>query len=57
VLVCHAASETSFYACNSAEGVPADQTLSAILGRGDHPNRIVPVDLGASSLSLYRVVR
>lgn len=57
VLVCHAASETSFYARNSAEGVPADQTLSAILGRGDHPNWLVPVDLGASSLSLYRVVR
>jgi hypothetical protein len=57
VLVCHAASETSFYARNSAEGVPADQTLSAILGRGDHPNWIVPVDLSASSLSLYRVVR
>ena len=35
----------------------ADQTLSAILGRGDHPNWIVPVDLSASSLSLYRVVR
>jgi hypothetical protein len=45
------------YARNSAEGVPADQTLSAILGRGDHPNWIVPVDLSASSLSLYRVVR
>jgi hypothetical protein len=57
VLVCEAASETTFYARNSAEGVAADQTLSAILGRGEHPDWLVPVDLGASPLSLYRVVR
>jgi hypothetical protein len=57
VLVCQAASETPFYARNSAEGVSADETLSAILGRGEHPNWLVPVDLGTSPLSLYRVVR
>jgi hypothetical protein len=57
MLVCQAASETLFYARNSAEGVPADETLSAILGRGEHPNGLVPVDLGASPLSLYRMVR
>lgn len=57
VLVCEAASETNFYARNSAEGVAAEQTLSAILGRGEHPDWLAPVDLGASPLSLYRVVR
>jgi len=57
VLVCEAAPETSFYARNGAEGIAADETLSAILGRGEHPDWLQPVDLGASPLSLYRLVR
>lgn len=57
VLVCEAAPETGFYANNSADGVPPEETLAAILGRGEHPDWLAPVDLGASPLSLYRVAR
>jgi hypothetical protein len=57
VLVCEAAPETTFYARNGAAGVPAKDTLSAMLGRGEHPDWLTPVDLGASALSLYRVNR
>jgi hypothetical protein len=57
VLVCAAAPETAFYAIRGADGIPAEETLSAMLGRGEHPEWLTPVDLGASSLSLYRVNR
>jgi len=57
VVICAAAPETRFYAQNAAEGVPPAQTLSAMLGRGEHPDWLAPVDLGSSPLSLYRVVR
>jgi len=56
VLVCQAAPETRFYA-RHADGVGPDETLSAMLGRGEHPDWLAPVDIGASALSLYRVVR
>jgi hypothetical protein len=56
VLVCQAGPETAFYARNAAEGVSADDTLSAMLGRGEHPDWLAPVDIGASPLSLYRVI-
>lgn len=57
VVVCAAAPETRFYAQNAAEGVRPEQTLSAMLGRGEHPDWLAPVDIGQSPLSLYRVVR
>lgn len=57
VLVCAAAPETAFYARNGADGARPDETLSAMLGRGEHPDWLTPVDLGASPLSLYRVNR
>lgn len=57
VLVCAAAPETNFYAHHAASGVAAEQTLSATLGRGEHPDWLQPVDIGASPLSLYRVIR
>lgn len=56
VLVCQAAPETRFYA-RHANGVASDKTLSAILGRGEHPDWLQPVDIGGSALSLYRVIR
>lgn len=56
VLVCQAAPETGFYA-RHANGIAPEQTLSAMLGRGEHPDWLQPVDLGASALSLYRVIR
>lgn len=57
VLVCPAAPETRFYAQNALDGVRPDQTLSAMLGRGEHPGWLAPVDIGPSGLSLYRVLR
>lgn len=57
VVICAAAPETRFYAQNAAEGVLPEQTLSAMLGRGEHPDWLAPVDIGQSPLSLYRVVR
>jgi hypothetical protein len=57
VLVCPATPETTFYASNAAEGVAPDETLSALLGRGEAPEWLAPVDIGASSLRLYRVLR
>jgi hypothetical protein len=57
VLVCAGAPETGFYAQHAAADVPPAQTLSAMLGRGEHPEWLQPVDIGASPLSLYRVVR
>ncbi len=57
VVVCSAAPETSFYARNAAGGVAPEQTLSSVLGRGEHPDWLQPVDIGQSPLSLYRVIR
>ena len=57
VLICPATPETAFYAHNAAEGVTPEQTLSAMLGRGEAPEWLTPVDIGASPLKLYRVVR
>ena len=57
VLVCAEAPETAFYARNGADGVRPEETLSAMLARGEHPDWLTPVDLGASPLSLYRVNR
>ncbi len=56
VLVCQAAPETRFYAARAEAGVPPDATLSAMLGRGEHPDWLAPVDLGKSPLKLYRVI-
>ena len=56
VLVCQAAPETRFYA-RHADGVAAEGTLSAMLGRGEHPDWLQAVDIGPSALHLYRVVR
>jgi hypothetical protein len=57
VLVCPATPETRFYARNAAEGVAPDQTLSALLGRGDVPDWLEPVDIGQSPLRVYRIKR
>jgi hypothetical protein len=57
VLVCPATPETAFYARNAAEGVTPDQTLSAMLGRGDIPDWLEPVDIGQSPLRVYRIKR
>lgn len=57
VLICPATPETAFYARNVAAGIVPEQTLSAMLGRGEVPEWLTPVDLGASPLRLYRVVR
>lgn len=57
VLVCPATPETAFYARNAAEGVAPEQTLSAMLGRGDVPAWLEPVDIGASPLRVYRIIR
>lgn len=57
VLVCPATPETTFYARNAVEGVAPDETLSARLGRGDVPDWLTPVDIGASPLRLYRIIR
>ncbi len=57
VLICPAAPETRFYAQHAAAGVAPDATLSAMLGRGEHPDWLTPVDIGQSTLKLYRVVR
>lgn len=56
VLICQAAPETRFYA-RHADGVAAEETLSAMLGRGEHPDWLRAVDIGPSALHLYRVVR
>jgi hypothetical protein len=37
--------------------VTPEQTLSAMLGRGEAPEWLTPVDIGTSPLKLYRVVR
>ncbi|MFT3725289.1 MAG: hypothetical protein QM773_17100 [Hyphomonadaceae bacterium] len=57
VLVCPAAPETSFYARHAATGIAPDATLSARLGKGEHPDWLTPVDIGQSTLKLYRIVR
>ncbi len=57
VLVCPATPETGFYARNAAEGVAPDQTLSAMLGRGEFPTWLEPVDIGQSPLRVYRIIR
>lgn len=57
ILVCPATPETAFYARNAAEGVAPDETLSAMLGRGETPEWLAPVDIGASPLRLFRVLR
>jgi hypothetical protein len=57
VVVCAGAPETWFYAHHAAQGVTPEQTLSATLGRGEHPDWLQPVDIGKSPLSLYRVIR
>lgn len=57
VLVCPATPETAFYARNAAEGVAPEQTLSAMLGRGDVPAWLEPVDIGQSPLRVYRIKR
>ena len=57
VLVCPATPETAFYARNAADGVAPDQTLSAMLGRGDVPQWLEPVDIGPSPLRVYRIKR
>lgn len=57
VLVCAAAPETGFYARHGAGGVRPEGTLSAMLARGEHPDWLAPIDIGASPLSLYRVIR
>lgn len=57
VLVCATSPETQFYATHSANGVRPEQTLSAMLAADQHPDWLAPVDLGASPLKLYRVVR
>lgn len=57
VLVCPAAPETAFYAAHAADGVASEATLSAMLGRGDHPDWLEPVALGESPLRLYRIRR
>ena len=56
VVVCQAAPETRFYA-RHADGVAAEDTLSAMLGRGEHPDWLQAVDISPSALHLYRVVR
>jgi hypothetical protein len=57
VVVCPAAPETSYYAHHAADGVAREATLSAMLGRGEHPDWLSPVDIGDSPLRLYRIVR
>lgn len=57
VVVCPASPETSFYAHHAANGAAAETTLSAMLGKGRHPDWLAPVDLADSPLKLYRVVR
>lgn len=57
VLVCSASPETQFYVQHPAGGIKPEQTLSAVLAAGHHPDWLTPVDLGASPLKLYRVVR
>lgn len=57
VLVCPATPETAFYARNAVDGVAPDQTLSAMLGRGDVPDWLEPVDIGKSPLRVYRIKR
>jgi hypothetical protein len=57
IVICPAAPETSFYAQHAAMGVAPDATLSAMLGRGEHPEWLTPVEIGQSALRLYRVIR
>lgn len=57
VLVCASSPETQFYTQHPAGGIKPEQTLSAVLAAGQHPDWLVPVDLGGSPLKLYRVVR
>ncbi len=57
IVICPAAPETSFYARHAAMGVAPDATLSAMLGRGEHPDWLTPVEIGQSTFKLYRVVR
>lgn len=57
VVICAGLPETSFYAHHAANGVAPDKTLSAMLGRGEHPDWLQPVDIGQSPLSLYRIIR
>lgn len=57
VLVCDASPETQFYAQHPAGGIKPEQTLSAVLAAGQHPDWLAPVDLGVSPLRLYRLIR
>jgi hypothetical protein len=58
VLVCPALPETGFYARNPADpSATPDDTLSAQLGKGVHPDWLEPVVLEGTTLRLYRVVR
>ncbi len=57
VVICAGAPETGFYASHAAAGVAPEKTLSAMLGRGEYPDWLEPVDIGKSPLSLYRIVR
>ncbi len=57
VAICPAAPETQFYAVHAADGVSPGDTLSAMLGRGEHPFWLEPVGLSSSPLRLYRVLR
>jgi hypothetical protein len=57
ILVCPGLPEGGFYASHAPVGVRPEDTLASRLARGEAPSWLAPVDIGASSLRLYRVVR
>ena len=57
VLICPDLPEMAFYAAHPAPGVAPADTLAARLTEGRIPDWLAPVDLGASPLRVYRILR
>jgi len=57
VLICPGLPEMAFYAGHPAAGVAPGDTLAARLVDGRIPDWLAPVDLGASPLRVYRIIR
>jgi len=57
VLICPGLPEMAFYAGHPAAGVAPGDTLAARLVDGRIPDWLAPVDLGASPLRVWRIIR
>lgn len=57
VLVCPSLPEGRFYMRNAMPGVAPEDTLAGRLQAGRPPDWLEPVDIGATPLKLYRIIR